>query len=541
MSFREYEVRKKPLFASTKRARSALSKTHPEPCSYDEFFDYLEQTYGIEAHSIDCVTFYDYTWKEDNFRFSIAYVYTEPNLYIRDVLFDEREKTTASTGWYPMVSGKRAHFTQLKMQSKQSYWDMLKTKAPYVHLGKPISLKRVAIDPSSTAILLKCENGSILLDTGFGVESDTIDEVSFIFISHFHRDHSGGLFDFLRRKEVPVILSDITLEYLINLRGVDNADKERLVKNAVLIERLIKNHPINLTLDFFASYHCPGAYGIKYKYYRDIVIFPGDFCMLNGFYDYSNHIHSVFSNPKGKTYFLTDCAIVPRGDFAITDKSFSDISEIIRTNKNHQIFLSRSPESLFNVYIKLFRMSVDEHYDWIFVVNDELFDLLQSTLRAWILSTNKADPYIRYVLGNSGINYAESYRLFPVSRISQFSNYSQRRLILLSTFFDLDSINSIINTRETDLYVSGPLAVSKDIKDAICNYTFNSIYLLSSPDWSFHTDKETLRQLLSRENQQNVSFILFHAFSKDLKKFIKEFPPELQERIKPISKSEILF
>ena len=126
-----------------------------------------------------------------------------------------------------MISGKRANFTLLK--NSKSYWSVLKHKPPYVHLGKPVALKNVACDISSTAILLKCERGGILLDTGFEVEKSVANEVSFIFLSHFHRDHTGGLFSFLRHREVPVVLSDITLDYLLRVKESEESDRERFL------------------------------------------------------------------------------------------------------------------------------------------------------------------------------------------------------------------------------------------------------------------------------------------------------------------------
>ena len=59
MSFREYEIRNKPLFASMKRAREALLKPHNNTCSVDDFFAYLENNYATEKDFIEFVTFYD--------------------------------------------------------------------------------------------------------------------------------------------------------------------------------------------------------------------------------------------------------------------------------------------------------------------------------------------------------------------------------------------------------------------------------------------------------------------------------------------------
>ena len=56
MSFREYEIRNKPLFASMKRAREALLKPHNNTCSVDGFFAYLENNYAAEKDHIEFVT-----------------------------------------------------------------------------------------------------------------------------------------------------------------------------------------------------------------------------------------------------------------------------------------------------------------------------------------------------------------------------------------------------------------------------------------------------------------------------------------------------
>lgn len=114
MSFREYEIRNKPLFASLKRAKAALSKTKKNACSIDDFFNFLESQYGDLVANVDYVTFYDFELYEDSIPYKIAYIYTLPDLETRDRLFVEREQITVATGWYPMISGKRANFTLLK-------------------------------------------------------------------------------------------------------------------------------------------------------------------------------------------------------------------------------------------------------------------------------------------------------------------------------------------------------------------------------------------------------------------------------------------
>lgn len=258
MSFNEYEIRNKPLFASMKRAREALLEPHNKAHDIDSFFAYLENNYATEIDYIEFVTFYDYVDQADGFHYNIAYIYTSSSLKVRDLIFAQRRQITKDTGWYPMVSGSRANFTVFKVSDSYIYWNIAAHKPPYVHLGRPLFIRNIAEDISSTAILLSCEKGNILLDTVFGIEHEVIESLEFVFLSHFYKDHSAGIFNLLKEKELPVILSDITLGYLLNLKNIDDTDKILLIKNAVLIESIKDRSYIYSTIEFFSSYHCPG-------------------------------------------------------------------------------------------------------------------------------------------------------------------------------------------------------------------------------------------------------------------------------------------
>lgn len=542
MAFREFEIKKKPLFASMHRAKAALSKKKYAPCDIGCFFDYLEERYSLDVQNINYVTFYDYYNHSDKTQYNIAYIYTLPSLKIRDILFEDREKITVATGWYPMVSGQRAGFTKLKNSTSHDFYRLLKHKPPYVHLGKPLSIRSVAEDASSTAILLKCDNGNILLDTGFGVEPTVDEQIDFVFVSHFHKDHTGGLYEFLKRKEVPIIISDITLDYMLNLSDVNQSEKELLVRNAVLIDRMRNNAPINRTIEFFDSFHCPGAFGMKYTFNNECVIYPGDMCLTNGFYDYSNDFVSICnSNPNGKTSIITDCALIPKGNFAITDENFEVVANKVEASQHNQIFASRSCEILFNVYIRLFKLAVQQRKQWLFVVNDELFDLLQNTLRTWLLPQYAGDPFIKHVIGKSRINYAETQKLYNVSNAAQFSDYTANKVIYLLTLDDLYSIKNEVNISAMDLFLTGPIATAKNIDEILNDFQFRSISKLSSPDWSFHSDKAAVQNLLSEPSDSILKYILFHAYPREIKKFLREFDDEQKSRIDILSKNEIFF
>ena len=538
MSFREYEIRNKPLFASMKRARESLLKPHKNICSADDFFAYLESNYATEKDFIEFVTFYDYVNQADGFHYNIAYIYTAPSLKVRDLIFAQREQITKDTGWYPMVSGSRANFTTFKVADSYKYWNIATHKPPYVHLGKPLSIRNVAEDISSTAILLRCENGNILLDTGFGIEREVIGLLDFVFLSHFHKDHSAGIFNLLKEKEIPVVLSDITLGYLLNLKSIDDDDKKLLLKNAVLIESIKDRSYICNTIEFFNSYHCPGAYGLKYKYYNNTLIYPGDLCLTNGFFEYSNTLKEVIGDNNGNVSIITDCALVPRGDFAITDRNVDAIFDEVVKSHNNPIFVSRSSETLFNIYMCLFKLSIDKHMDWLFVVTDELFDMLKNILRTWLMSKHEGDLFVKHIVKKSSINYAETQRLYTMSTSEQFAEYKNKKLVFLLTQGEIDKAVEIFNAHEMDLYITGPLAASKELQERMLSCNFANIHNLMSPDWSFHSDKDAIVDFINNYEKDNIKFFLFHAFPKVLKKFSNEFCDEKKANIEIVSKTE---
>ena len=87
-----------------------------------------------------------------------------------------------------------------------------------------------------------------------------------------------------------------------------------------------------------------------------------------------------------------------------------------------------------------------------------------------------------------------------------------------------------------DLYITGPLASSKELQERMLNCDFAHIHNLMSPDWSFHSDKDAITDFINNCEKENVKFFLFHAFPKVLKKYANSFPENIQRNIGIISK-----
>lgn len=461
-----------------------------------------------------------------------------PSLEFRDAFFKEREKITHDTGWYPYITGSRANFTHFTAEKSYKYWKIEKNKIPYVHLGKPLSIKNVASDFSATAMLLQCEKGNVLLDTGFGIEEQCIEMIDFIFISHFQYDHTGGVIQILQKKDIPVIMSSITLDYMLNLDLICEEDKKRLLKNAVIADSLNDRSYIVTTLEFFDNYHCPGAIGIKYKFNDFDIIYAGDICLKNGFYDYRTDFDKIIANNNRKKYVFLDAALVKKSELSTGEENYSDLSdEIFNSVDNEKIlFVSKGTEMLFNIYIKLFAQSVLCSKETNFVVSDELYKILKNVLRSWFISKYRNDPFIKNTLSSGRANFAETRRLYPLSKSKEF--IEKNNVIFILSLNDMEDMSEKEVLLGSKCYLTGPLALENTVYECIEDIAYSNIKHLASSDWSFHSNKESLDEFIMEH--QKCDIVLFHSFPKILSKYKKSFSDNQSSRIHIINKDEII-
>lgn len=90
------------------------------------------------------------------------------------------------------------------------------------------------------------------------------------------------------------------------------------------------------------------------------------------------------------------------------------------------------------------------------------------------------------------------------------------------------------------MYITGPAALNKNLDEMLSDFKFLNVKKLISPDWSFHSDKKMLTNFINETSGKNIEHILFHAFPKVVKKFVREFPLEIQKKLLVISKEETI-
>lgn len=532
-----YEVNKKPFQGSKKEARRVLEKYPIEPSSIDNFLEFLDNDYCKFIDKITFIKFYNFVFynKDKHFPYHIAMIYTQPDVEIRDVLFDERENIASKTGWYPYITGVRANIKSLRTQQ------IRKTKKRYIRkctFGRPISISNISSDMSSSAILLKCENGNILFDTGFGINMSYIREIDIICISHYHKDHTGGLIEILKSRQIPVLISSITLEYLLNTSSGTNRDL--IIRNAILLEDIENFNNFRRHLDFYQVYHVPGSVGFLYKYNKEFSIFYfGDVCLSNGFYSFKgSFLEIIKSNISRNTHVILDCAMIGKKDIVIAEDSIEDIMNEIQNSvsKRNIFFISKSDETLIYTYIQIFRYFIGGNKNIKYVINNDLYNILKILWKPWVSYGGKKDLFIVNVMKKGLVNFVESYKLYPFLELDQLRN--KKDVIYILTLNDLNEIKDNTLIKNNDVILVGPWVIKEDIPNEISDSKPRSILRVASPDWSFHTSIGEIEEIIKELMKIDIHVELFHNYPGNLRRFLKKI--DLSDDINVVSSTEII-
>lgn len=528
-----YEIVNKPFFGSRKKAIEALKNVNHTPYTHNEYIAFIEKCYPNIFLEIELIRFYDYVWQDNRkgelpFHFRLALTYLNPNGMLRDKLFEERTKITSHTGWYPYVMGSRANITTPIHKKLNDAYGVNFNKIGLLSLGRPLELVDISTSDNANAILLKCEGGSILFDTGFGVDIPSNCNLRLVCISHFHRDHISGLNILLKERSVPVIMSEVTLEYMLITDYLSDDEKINLSKNVIVLEKIMHSRVFRRYFDFFPVFHCPGSTGFVYKW-NDVmsIYYLGDVCLNNGFMSFGNNLKLTFESDFNKyKYIIMDAAMVGKSAFTIDSEDIplllvSDIFEIVR--KRNIAFVSSYAETLIYSYILSFISSNRLNDKSIkLVLNDELYYTIKSLWGAVILQKQRAfqDPFIKYVIGNNRENFIESQRLYPLSSLQTIND--EENLILFLAISDLENHDQLYQrVKGADVVLVGAWTVKASIPETVSQLKPRSVLRIASPDWSFHSTEQDILDAVREWESMGAKTVLFHNYTKVLKKFIK--------------------
>ncbi len=523
------------------RAREALEQPGAGGGTQEQFLDHVLARYPELYDNLEWVRFHDF--REQGFHYRIAVINVAPRPDLRKLLFQRRSDLTLQTGWYPLVQGSRAnipfHWRRKRLQGRK-----------LLHVGPFGDLKRIvpiANRPElGTSFALEGTAGRLCLDFGYTWPAGNWGPFALRSLSHFHRDHSGGIWDSIQEDDSPIVLSRASLTYLWALEGVPQAAKDVVALRSILAEDIPSiPTPDGGWIEFFPVYHCPGAYGIRVTDLNDTsVTYLGDLCAKNGFQDFASQAEKLVTERWAQNrWVLLDAAMVGKHDQIVAEEDTPDLilERMVSALQSRNVFIvSDQPETLTYTCVQAFA-ATRKGADFIrLVLSPSLYMLLRALWKPVILGTRDAvDPLVAKTIGAHYLNFAESHRVYPLTEDVLSRIPSQDPSVILCSPSDIAAQPRLRDRLErSDVIMVGASALwRKGVPAAILDALGakpRQVLRVASPDWSFHSDEDSLATLVRRITDGGTKVLLFHNVNKALRKFIRDHGLD-PARVEPVS------
>lgn len=504
------EVSNKPWFGPRKRAREFL-RSRKEVLSPDKSCERIADLSGPLVEAIQRIRFIDYRNKdEENFRYTIALVWTYSDASIRNWLYDNAAEVVARTGWYPLPQGERIgsrladrDFERLRLPNASS--EAITVNGPLVSFQSAVG------QDGGCSIRCNTAEGSFLLDTGLPGKLTVASTDRFVFLTHSHLDHCGNIREVFRA-ELPVILSRTTARILAVLGRATPSELRKHCSYLDVDQELMLGD--RLTLHSFAVPHCPGSMGITCNDGSATLVYPGDVTFQT-----SRHnavpalLHQLNSHPATKRVCLIDATMAGRD---LGAGSHNVAVEALKTLDQYGdlVLVSNDIEQLLYAYLDLYHTAKEGPLRGTveFVVSEGLkriFEILHSDFIARNLS--QTDPFLAAQYRESMSAWAETRWLFWLEEGVKLSTDSNYRRIWLVPSAELAAVRPVGKAglipigRAEDAALDAPFPFERSPVD-------------SSP-WTLHSDEGCLRKVVE-EIEQHAEVVLFHNFVRRLKKFV---------------------
>lgn len=308
-----------------------------------EFLDFIVDKYGDMASNIEKVKFYKYFHKGEFCYFAVFW--TGNDALFRDVLYDDGKSITELTGWYPLVTGSRISRRQqaadVYIREKLRYC-MNRTKFESTFdVGIPMSLEKISLGQGNS-FLIKTSVWNLLLDVGIDTKKLDLRRLdktkkTILILSHAHTDHVGGIKDFIQDRNVFIISTELTLDFVLNKLDNWYGLKQILPKNffyRVFPARYgcVYKFDKGGSLAFFYSSHYPGGAMVLLRFKNNkSFLYTGDFSLSS---EYGVEAKSELMNRNSSLWKEAQNCV----DWALIDAALSHESFESPAHDNEGVF-----------------------------------------------------------------------------------------------------------------------------------------------------------------------------------------------------------
>jgi hypothetical protein len=506
-----FEESIKPWFGPRKRAKEFL-RIRPEPLPAAQACQRIAALSADLCSGIQRIRFIDYRHKdEENFRYTIALIWTYSDALLRNWLYDNAAHVVAQTGWYPLPQGERIGSRSADREFERVRLANASTTRAFCVNGPLSSLASAVNQDGGCSIRCNTLEGSFLLDTGLPGKLSVAPTDRLVFLTHSHLDHCGNIREVFR-SGIPVIMSRVTARIMSSLGRISEFE---LRKHCFFLD-VDQELPVgeNLTVRSFAVPHCPGSMGFTFNDGRTTLVYPGDITFQTSRHDAIPVIRQQLNSfAETQRICLIDATMAGRALGAGSHNAAIDTLTALDNGCEDVILVSDDVEQLLYAYLDLYHSGKDgaSRGTIEFVLSaglKKVFEILHSNFIARNL--NQADPFLAAQYRESMSAWAETRWLFWIGGTYRLSTRQGHRRVWLVSFTELWLVRPTGNV--------GLIPIGR-AENAVLDipFPFQRLEVDSSP-WTLHSDQDCLQKVV-RELQGVAKIILFHNFAKRLKKF----------------------
>lgn len=504
-----FEESSKPWFGPRKRAREFL-QSRSGVLSPADTCQRIANRSGSLGSAIQRIRFIDYRNKDENdFRYTIALVWTYSDASTRNWLYDNAAEIVADTGWYPLPQGER-------IGSRQADRDFERVRLPNVSAatfainGPLTSFASAVTQDGGCSIRCNTARESFLLDTGLPGTLSVASTDRFVFLSHSHLDHCGNIREAFR-SGLPVIMSRATARILSALGRATESELRNHCYSIDVDQEIVLGD--KLTLRSFSVPHCPGSMGITCNDRSTTLVFPGDVAFQTSRHDAVPAIlQQLHLYPATQRVCLIDATMAGRDRGA---GGHDVASEALKALEEHGdlVLVSNDVEQLLYAYLDLYHTSKNgaSRGTIEFIVSSalkKLFEILHSDFITRTLT--QSDPFLAAQYKQSMSAWAETRWLFWLEATLKLSKAPNHRRIWLVSSSELPAVQPVGK--------AGLIPIGR-AEDAKLNIPFDFVTLpVDSSSWTLHSDENCLRKIIPVV-EQHADVVLFHNYVRRLKKF----------------------